>query len=262
VNLPQLVVLALVEGVADILPIDASAHSLLAARLFGWQTWPIRVPVHAATVAALMAYLWRDIAAVGDGLWKLRRARLEPGTRLLAKVLVAALPWLLVVTGLGTAALPHMSDLAVIGVITLACAVAMGLADRLCLTVKRIEHIGGVTALVVGIVQLLGLVSGVGRMAAALTAARLLGMERPAAFRYVLLVSLPVLIERCGRELARYLQQGVHPGAADLLAAGVTFVLVLAAAAIGMSLIRRGGLIPFAVYRLLFGAALLVLGLL
>jgi len=135
----------------------------------------------------------------------------------------------------------------------------MFFADRLSLTVKRIEHIGALTSLAVGVAQIAALLPGIGRVPAALIMARLFGMERTAAYHFVLLVSLPILLVET---VAGQMQSNRHPGYSDLLALGLSFVLVLVALPIAFALIRRAGLMPFAFYRLLFGAMLLGLGLL
>jgi len=262
VNLPDLGILALVEGVADILPIDASAHSYLASRLLGWRAGPVAAALHVGAGLALMSYLWRDVALIGQGLWKLRKARIEAGTRLLAKMLLAAAPLLLVMSGVGGFTPPRITDFMALGAITLVCAIVMLFADRLSLTVKRIEHIGIGTTLAVGLIQLLAVIPGIGRVAAGLTMARLFGMERRDAYRFTLLVSIPLLLVRGFAELLQNGQQGQHSGLSDLLALIITYILVLGAVPFGMGLIRRAGLLPFVLYRLLFGLVLVGLGML
>lgn len=260
-NLPDLGILALVEGVADIVPIDASAHIQLATRLLGWRAGPLAAVLHLGTALAVMTYLWRDMAQIGTGLWRLRKARLESGTRLFAKILLAAVPLLVALGGVGGFQPPRISSLFALGVITLFCALIMLFADRLSLTVKRIEHIGLGTTLAVSLVQLFSLVPGVGRIAAALTAARLFGMERQDAYRFTLLVSLPILLGQALMEFLRNQAAQKPAGLSDLLAGLITYCLVLLALPIAFSLIQRAGLLPFVVYRLLFGAALVALGM-
>jgi undecaprenyl-diphosphatase len=262
VNLPDLGILALVEGVADILPIDASAHSFLASRILLWRAGPVAASLHLGAGLALMSYLWRDMVLIGNGLWKLRKARIEPGTRLLAKMLLAALPLLLALSGVGGFEAPKLNDFLAIGGITLICALIMLFADRLSLTVKRIEHIGIGTTLAVGVLQLLAVIPGVGRVATGLTVARLFGMERRDAYRFALLASIPLLIARGCVELVQNGQQGQRAGLSDLLALLITYVLVMGAVPFGMGLIKKSGLLPFALYRMLFGVLLVGLSFL
>jgi undecaprenyl pyrophosphate phosphatase UppP len=87
-------------------------------------------------------------------------------------------------------------------------------------------------------------------------------MERQDAFRFTLLSSLPFLLLRAGGEFLRNGAQGHAAGLSDLLAGLLTFALVMLALPFGMGLLRKSGLLPFALYRLLFGAILVGLGML
>lgn len=241
------------------MPIDATGHALAVAKLLGWRAGTIGTAVHLGAAFALLLYLWRDVALIGQGLWKLRRGRIEPGAHLLAKILIATAPWLIATAILGAPPVPGLTDLSLVGGVTIACALLMGVIDKLCMTVKRIEHLGAATALVIGVVQLFALVPGVGRVAAALTTARLLGLERPDAYRFVLLANIPILLVDGGMHALQYSLEGLQPADSDLLTFGVTFFFVLLAVPLTMVWIRGAGLLPFALYRLLVGAGLIAL---
>jgi len=258
VNLPDLGLLALVEGVADIFPIDASTHFMIAARLLRLRAESLSPALHLGVSLALALYFWRDMALIASGLWKLRKARIEAGTRMLTKMLIASAPFLLIYARVGGISLPEIDSVFWIGVITLFFAILMFFADKLSLTVKRIEHIGGLTSLAVGLAQMVAFIPGVGRLPAALILARLFGMERSAAYRFVLLSSLPVLL---GQAAGDFLRGGQQFGFAELAAFIISFGAALAALPVGFALMRRSGLLPFALYRLVFGAALVGLSL-
>jgi undecaprenyl-diphosphatase len=258
----DLAIFALVEGVMDILPLDASAHRLVLARLAGWHAGPMALALHLGALLALIFYLWRDVGLIASGLWKLRKTRIEAGTRLLAKMLLAAAPLLLAQSGVIGLAPLSLNDFLVVGIITVILALIMLFADRLSLTVKRIEHIGVGTSLAVGLAQLLSLIPGVGRVAVGLTMARLFGMERRDAFRFTLLVTIPILIGTLIGDVIRNGRQAHAVDMPDLIAGGLAFLFVLIALPVAFSLIKRSGLLVFALYRLLFGLALIGLGLL
>ena len=90
----NIMILALIEGVAEILPVDATGHALLLSWLVHWRAGTIAVAIHFGAALALVAYLWREVGLIGQGLWKLRLGRVEPGSRLLGKVALAAGPWI------------------------------------------------------------------------------------------------------------------------------------------------------------------------
>jgi undecaprenyl-diphosphatase len=260
-NLLQLVILGLVEGVADVLPIDATSHTLLFSRIVGWRAGTIGIAIDLGSALALALYLWRDIGLIGQGLWRLRRRRLELGARLLFKVLLAAAPWTAAVVVLGLAPLALPSSLVAVGAIVIVVGLVMAVADRLCMTVNRVEHVGVVTALIIGLVQLSAVVTGVGRVAIGLTLARMLGLERPSAYRFVLLSSIPVLLAEAYARAVVFHLDSLLPGPTELLAMGITTGLVLLAVAVVVPWTNRIGLLPFALYRLALGAVLIVAGL-
>lgn len=261
-NLTDIAILSIAEGVADVWPIDATGHTLLVAGLLGWRAGTIGVAVHLGTALALLAFLWRDVIFISQGLWKLRKMRVEPGTRLLAKAVTVAFPWVAMQIFWGPPLTAKPADLLLVGITTILCAFLMGAADRMCMTVKRIEHMGAVVALVLGVTQLAAYLSGVGRIAAGLTAARIMGFERPAAYRFLLLANALILLAVGSNDaLQAILHEGLHPGSGDLIAGGVSFALVLVATGVGLAWTNRMGLLPFAVYRFILGLIMVGLAL-
>lgn len=252
----DVVILALIEGVAGILPLDESAHRSLHAAVSGWQAGSISVAIQAGALLALLLWLWRDMVIIGQGLWKLRKGRLEPGTRLLIKALVAALPWIILDSWLGQPAIP----LALIGVLTILSALVMGAIDAMSMTVKRIEHLSPLGSFAIGLVQVAALLPGVGRLPASLTVARVIGLERPAAYRFVMLATALVLLVECLHGAVTYGLQGIGPGGGDFLGFAFSFGLSWLAVVLANFWLERGGLLPFALYRLVIGGVMVWLG--
>lgn len=255
------ILFSVVDGIAEVWPVDAPSHALLAGLLFGRQAGTLGIAIHFGAALAILVFLWRDIALIGKGLLRLRKLRIEPGLWLLAKALLVAAPVLTARAMLGGPAPLAAKDLLAVGAATIIAALAMGFADRLCMTVKRIEHLGIIDALVLGAAQLLDLVPGIGRLAAGLTVARLLGYERPAAYRFLLLADALVLFAAGGGEGLVEMAKGRPPAVTDLLVGSAGFAVTLAALAAGLSWVRQAGLLPFAVYRLILGAAMIALTL-
>jgi len=138
--------------------------------------------------------------------------------------------------------------------------VILWLADRVGITVRRVEHMNYGSALIIGLAQILALVPGTSRSGITMTAARFLGFERAAAARFSMLMSIPVIVAAgavAGRELA---QSGAPIVTGDAgLAAAIAFVTALISIAGLMNLLKRMSFTPFVIYRLILGAALLVL---
>jgi undecaprenyl-diphosphatase len=134
------------------------------------------------------------------------------------------------------------------------------LGDRLGMTVRRIEHLSVGNALVVGLLLAASFVPGAGRTATVVTAARWLGYERPAAARLSLILSVPVLLAGLVRRSFELSQMSLPLIAPEPLIAGVAAMI---GAGLGitflMSWIQRRSFAPFALYRILAGAGLLML---
>lgn len=248
----DVVILALIEGVAGVLPLDERGHRMLLAAISGWQAGAILVAVQAGALLALLLWLWRDVALIGQGLWRLRKGRLEPGLRLLVRALVASLPWIVLNGWLGRLELP----LVLVGGVTIVSALMMGVIDAMSMTVKRVEHLSLTDSLIIGLAQLAALLPGMGRLPMAMTASRVIVMERPAAFRFVLLATVPVLLVSILHDGVAY---GLH-GVAALLGFVVSLGLSWLAVLLANAWLSRGRLLPFALYRLVLGGLMVWLG--
>ena len=127
------------------------------------------------------------------------------------------------------------------------------------MTVRRIEHLTLRHAFAIGLFQVLALVPGASRSGVTMTAARWLGYERPAAARFAMLMSIPVIAASGAAAGFKVWQQGDLVVAADaVLAAALSFAVALIAIAGLLALLRRVSFTPFVIYRLALGGAVLV----
>jgi len=186
------VVLGLVQGLGEFLPISSSAHLVLVPWLFGWRDPGLAfdVALHVGTLFAVVAYFWRDwLVLLHHGL----TAR---GTR------EAVLFWYLVAATVpGALAGWLLEDYAetvfrapmLVGTMLIVLGVVLYSADHLG---RRLRQLGDITlgqALLIGVAQAFAIIPGVSRSGATITAARLLGIEREAATRFSFLLSTPII---------------------------------------------------------------------
>ena len=259
----QIVVLGAVQGITEFLPISSSAHLAVVPRLTGWpdQGLTIDVAVHVGTLGAVVVYFRRDVGAMLGGLWTAASRRDEnAGARMAGWLAVATVP-IVIVGGamhlLGAADVLRRVD--VIGATMIGFGIVLFLADRIGMTVRRLEHMGAGGALLIGLAQVLALVPGTSRAGITITAARLLGFERRDAARFSLLLSIPTIGAAgllAGFEI--YQTGEAVFGLRAALAAGLAFLAALATIAVMMAWLRRAGFTPFVVYRVIAGAALLI----
>ncbi len=256
----HLVALALVQGVTEFLPISSSGHLVLVPVFLGWpdQGLMIDVAVHVGTLFAVLVYLYKDVGAMVGGLGRAARGRSDPGAKLFMYLVLGTIPVVIAGFLLETYAPDMFRSVIVIGWTTLGFGLLLWIADRVGLTVRRIEHLGISDVLIVGLAQCLALIPGTSRSGITMTAARFVGMERPDAARFSLLLSIPVIIAAgtlAGRKI--YMTGSGELAADAFVAAGLAFATALIAIAIMMAWLKRASFTPFVIYRIVLGIGLL-----
>lgn len=259
----HIVVLALVQGFTEFLPISSSGHLVLVPIFAGWedQGLIIDVAVHVGTLGAVMAYLWRDIARMLDGLWRMVKGKgVDDGVKLAFFLVLGTLP----VIGAGywmNKVLPGgIRSIEVIGWATLGFGVLLWVVDRFGLTVRRMEHLKLNDALIIGASQVLALIPGTSRSGITMTAGRMLGMERPDCARFSMLLSIPTIIGAgVLKGLELYQSHDVSQVSAAVTAAMLAFVSAFIAIALMMAWLKRASFTPFVLYRVALGGFLLLL---
>ncbi len=257
----HLVILAAVQGITEFLPISSSGHLVLVPVFLGWpdQGLVIDVAVHVGTLLAVMAYLYKDVGGMLTGIGRALKGRRDPGARLFMLLVIGTIP----VVGAGFA-LQHYApgmfrSLEVIAWATLGFGILLWVADHVGMTVRRVEHLGIFDVIIIGVAQCLALIPGTSRSGITMTAARFIGMERPDAARFSLLLSIPTIIAAGTLNGIEIYQSGDLQLAADaFVAAGLSFIFALIAIALMMAWLRRASFTPFVVYRIALGVFLLV----
>lgn len=260
VLLYQIMILALVQGVTEFLPISSSGHLVVTSRVLGWpdQGLVLDIAAHLGTLLAVVAYFWRDLGQLLVGLGHVAVNRRSSSRALFVNVLIATLPILAVGYLARDWVATALRSVEVIAWATIGFAILLWVADRLGLTIRRIEHIGPSGALMVGLAQVLALVPGTSRSGITMTAARFLGMERTEAARFSMLLSIPVIAAIGGFTGWEVWRGGdLALGIDFAVAAAASFLFGFLAIALMMAWLKRAGFGVFVVYRILLGAFLL-----
>ncbi|WP_416896265.1 MAG: undecaprenyl-diphosphate phosphatase [Minwuia sp.] len=257
----QLIVIAVVQGVTEFLPISSSGHLFLTSNLLGWPDQGVLVDasVHVGTLLAVLLYCWRDIGRMLGGLGQALVFRDSAGGRLLLYLAISSVP--LVAAGGALAVLDRTEmfrSIEMVAWATIVFGILLWLADRFGMTLRRVEHMTAASALMIGIFQIIALIPGASRAGMTMTAGRMLGFERAEAARFSLLMSIPAILAAGGYSLVKIWQAGdLTFGLEVLVAMGVAFLTALPAIALMMAWLRRAGYGPFVLYRLALGAILL-----
>ena len=256
----QTIVLALLQGVTEFLPVSSAAHLILATELTGWpdQGLGFDIAVHLGALLAVLAYYRQDCGCFAAGAWGyLRHRRYDANLDLLLKIVLASLPVTLAGFALYDLVAKELRDALVVAGATLLFGLALWWADG-----KRGERslLGWGDALLIGLAQALAIVPGTSRSGVTITAALLLGFSRPAATRVAFLLAIPA-IGGAAWLAANNLPQTAQAAAWFDLALGAAVAAVSAYLCIWLfaALLERTGLRPYAYYRMALGTALLLL---
>ena len=264
------IVLGLVQGLAEFLPISSSGHLLLVPWLFGWHDFDntsiekaFDVALHLGTLVAVVGYFWRDLVVyVREGV-RLVVKREKPANA------EGRLAWLLVLSSIPAAIAGALGENYIddkLGTpVLIACSlivfgVLLAWADRRA-GQRQLADYTGTDALKVGTAQVLALNPGTSRSGITMTAARLLGFSRDAAARASFLMAIPVTAGAVAFKMLKLAKDGIPNGLGVPMIVGiVTSGLAGWLAVWGtLRLIRTRSFMPFVIYRVALGALVLLL---
>jgi undecaprenyl-diphosphatase len=272
VGFVQPVVLGIVQGLGEFLPISSSAHLILVPWFFGWQDHGLTfdLALHLGTLVAVVGYFWRDLlglvrALPGAARWAIadRASEPQPAERLLISVIIGTIP--AVVLGVLLESVVEnvfrTQYLMIAGTLTI-MGVLLYLADSRSPQRKGLEQITWRDALLIGFAQACALVPGVSRSGGTMTMGRFLALDRSAAARFSFLLSTPITAAAFLVKLDDLL--AIRPEQLPEFFIGVVVSGVIGALSIHFLLgyIRRVGFGIFAVYRVLLAVAIVAVYLL
>ncbi|MDF2233459.1 undecaprenyl-diphosphate phosphatase [Albimonas sp. CAU 1670] len=261
--LMNLVILALIQGITEFLPISSSGHLALFPALSGEvdQGLSIDVAVHVGTLVAVCIFFWKDVsAAILGGIHVLtgKVSTYEAGLAL--RLVVATIPVVIAGLALSMAGMTDIfRDVQVIAWATIVFGVVLYVFDRWGPLVREAEGWSWRDAIVMGLAQAVALIPGTSRSGITITAARGLGFKRPDAARISMLMSVPTILAAGVLTTKDLLDQGdVNLGTEAAIAAVLSCVAALLALSLMMRMLRTWSLTPFVIYRMILGVALLI----
>ncbi|MBE0462278.1 MAG: undecaprenyl-diphosphate phosphatase [Halomonadaceae bacterium] len=257
----QILVLAAVQGLTEFLPVSSSAHLILVPVLTSWEDQGLAfdVALHVGSLTAVMVYFRQEILQiVRSSLAVVKGGAINEDARLGLWIVVATLPVCIIGFLLQDIISIYMRSTLIIGISLIGFGLLLGYADYFKRGTKSEYQMGWKEVLIIGFSQALALIPGTSRSGISMTAALMVGMSREGAARFSFLLSIPVILLAGGLEAIKLLRQ---PQAIDWLslAAGTLLSGVIAYLCIHFFLvvIKKIGMQPFVVYRVLFGAWLI-----
>jgi undecaprenyl-diphosphatase len=262
VSVIEVIILALIQGLTEFLPISSSAHLILPSAILGWQDQGLAfdVAVHVGTLLAVMLYFRRDIGRLTVGWVQSLGGNHSTDSKLAWWVILATIPAGL--AGLLGAGLieTFLRSPYVIAITTIVFGLVLWFADATAKQQQNMEQLSWKQALLIGLAQALSLIPGTSRSGITMTAALLLGLDRISAARFSFLLSIPIIVLSGGYQASKLMaepsQYDLH---AIMLGTGLSFISALACIHLFLKIIDRMGMLPFVIYRLILGAVLLLI---
>lgn len=262
-TLIQVIVLSLIQGLTEFLPISSSAHLILGDRAFGWpeQGLVFDVATHFGTLLAALIYFRREIWQMASACLHIPGGEHQPQDRRLAGLIVlGTVPTLLIGFLASDLVEAYLRDVRVIAWATIGFGLLLLWSDARGRRDLELERLGWKQALTIGLAQVLSLIPGTSRSGITITAGRFLGLDAVGAARFSFLLSIPVTAAAGGYGAWRVWEgKALIDWSEFCLGAGLSAITGWACIAAFLALIRRIGLVPFVVYRLALGIVLLAL---
>ena len=260
-TLIQVVILAIVQGLTEFLPVSSSGHLVLVPYLFAWadQGLAFDVAVHFGSLAAVCIYFRKDMASILAGGMRLLGDNITtPESRLAQAIALGTVPAALAGLLFASWIEANLRDPLVIVYTLSGFGILMAIADRVGRRERNISGVGFRDAVIIGFAQALSLVPGTSRSGVTITAARFLGFGRQDAARFSFLLSAPVIFLAAMYKLIALILGDAavawgHLGLGALLACVVAYLSI----EFFMRIVTRIGLAPFAIYRLILAAFIL-----
>jgi undecaprenyl-diphosphatase len=260
-SLIQIIVLALIQGLTEFLPVSSSAHLILGSKVFGWpdQGLVFDVATHLGTLVAVLIYFRRELLNMLQAWMKPVVDDASRQQRAMTVYLaLASIPALLVGTLAHDAVELFLRNVHVIAWTTIGFGLLLWVADARSPRERGLDQITLRGALLIGVAQAIALIPGASRSGVTITAGRFLGLSPEAAARFSFLLAIPII----GAAGSFGVLRGIS-GDADIDWTEFMMAMVLSALAgwiciaAFLALLKRLGLVPFVVYRLGLGVVLL-----
>ena len=257
----EIIILAIIQGLTEFLPISSSAHLILPAEVLGWRNQGLAfdVAVHVGSLLAVMIYFRQDIYRLAIAWFTTGFSRQQTSDSKLAWwVIIGTIP-----AGLFGYLMKDWIELnarsaLVIAITTIVFGLLLWYADAKAKQTKTTTELTIKDTLLIGIAQAIAVIPGTSRSGITMTAGLMLGLNRESAARFSFLLSIPIILAAGLFSVLDLLeQQTAVDWQALLYGAGFSFVAAYLCIFLFLSWISRIGMLPFVIYRLLLGAVLL-----
>ena len=267
----QAIILGIVQGLTEFLPISSSGHLLLVPWLFNWHflldnpdlNKTFDVALHLGTFVAVLAYFWREVGKL-IAAWVRsigRRSLADPMAKLAWLLIVSTIPAALVGVALESFIEDRLGKPWIIAIAMIVFAGFMYLVDHIAKLDRELDSLTWFDAVLIGCAQALALCPGVSRSGITMMTGMLLRLDRESAARYSFLLSIPVIGGAAAYKALEVARDGLPAGTAMPFAVGMVSAAISGMAAIWFVLayLKRHNFNLFVLYRIVVGVAVLIL---
>jgi undecaprenyl-diphosphatase len=259
-DLYQAVILALIQGLTEFLPVSSSAHLILPSQVLGWpdQGAAFDVAVHLGTLTAVVAYFIADIRRVVTGFFSgVQQRQMNADVQLGVNIIIATIPAVIIGGLFNHFIEENLRSSFVIACTTIIFGLLLWASEKQGSLNKEEHHLTWRLALVIGLAQAIALIPGTSRSGITMTAALFLGFSRTMSARFSMLLSIPIILAAGSLETFKLIKS-TGPVQWDLMGIGIAVSAISAFLCIHlfMKWLERIGMLPFVIYRMLLGVTL------
>jgi undecaprenyl-diphosphatase len=260
----QAIVLGIVQGLTEFLPVSSSGHLRIVPAFFGWEDpgTAFTAVTQIGTMLAVLVYFRQDLLRIGTTWFASLRdpaLRTDIDARMGWYILLGTIPISIFGLAFSNQIEDGARDLYLIGTMLIVFSFVMLAAERFGKREREIETLTRRDGIVIGCAQAIALIPGVSRSGATISAGLFLGLARPAAARYSFLLSIPAVVLSGLFELKNIGDGGGAGASSTLIATVLAFVVGYASIAFLLKFLVRHSISVFVLYRLVIGVAVLVL---
>lgn len=266
-NLLEALLLGIVQGLTEFLPISSSAHLRIVGSFLPSGEDPgaaFTAITQIGTEAAVVVFFWRDIVRIISHWFRSLTGKVprnDPDARMGWMIIIGSFP--IVVLGLlfQDQIESVLRSLCIVAIMLIVFGILLGIADHVGAKRRTLDDLTYPHGIGYGLAQALALIPGVSRSGGTITMGLFLGYERAAAARYAFLLAIPAVFGSGFYQVYKsWDAPNQHFSFGETLAAtGIAFVVALGVIAFFMNWISKRSFLPFVIYRVLLGTALLVL---
>lgn len=260
----EAIVLGIVQGLTEFLPISSSAHVLIVSQFFGWEDpgAAFTAVTQIGTETAVIIYFWRDIWRIittwTQSLFK-PELRSSIDARMGWYVIIGTIPIGILGLAFQDAISTTARNLWLVSFTLIVFGVILGVADRVGRKTKAIEDLNARDGVLFGFAQALALIPGVSRSGATISGGLFLGYDRASATRYAFLLAIPAVMVSGLFEATKIAEQEAVSWGPTILATAIAFTVGYAVIAWLIRYITTNSYMPFVIYRIGLGLLIIVL---